>query len=66
MNQSVSNKAVCRPAPATLGLLNILWRIEFITKKMLPEIIFYWKLSEMGTVHKLDGVVSVDNRPSTV
>ena len=52
MNQSVSNKAVFRPAPATLGLLNVLWRIEFITKKMLPDLIFHWKLSEMGNVQK--------------
>ena len=64
MNQSVINKAGCRPAPATLGLLNTLWRIEFITKKMLPDLIFYWKLLEMGNVQKLDGVGPVDNRPS--
>ena len=52
MSQSVSKKAVLRPAPATLGLLNILWRIEFITKKMLPDLIFPWKLSEIGNVQK--------------
>ena len=50
MNKSVINKAGCRPAPATLGLLNTLWRIEFITKKMLPDLIFHWKLSEIGDV----------------
>ena len=50
MSQSVSNKAVCRPASATLSLLNILWRIEFIAKKMLPDLIFHWKLSEIGDV----------------
>ena len=65
MNQSVINKDGCRPALATLGPLNTLWRIEFITKKMLPDVIFYWKLSEMGNVQKLDGVGPVDNRPST-
>ena len=52
MNQSVSNKAVFRPAQATLGLLNILWRIEFITKKMHLNQIFQRKLSEMGNVQK--------------
>ena len=52
MNQSVSNKAVFRPAKATLGLLNILWRIEFVTKKMLLNLIFQRKLLEMGNVQK--------------